>query len=76
MAAQTFAGRVFRSGGSMAVAIKPAVIAALGIVPGDTLIMSIWGRHLIMRKVSRDDVIRLDTIPVGALPGGRNDDKS
>jgi antitoxin component of MazEF toxin-antitoxin module len=72
---QTWAGRLFKRGGSMAVTIKPAVAAALGMVPGDAVIMTIYGRHLVLRRVGRDDVMRLDTIPVAALPGARSADK-
>jgi len=58
----------------MAVTIKPAVAAALGMVPGDSVIMAIYGRHLIIRRVGRDDVLRVSDIPVAALPGARAED--
>ena len=69
MANQTFGSVVFKRGGSLAISIKPALAKALGLAVGDPVVMAIYGRHLIIRRISRDDVLRADTIPVDALPG-------
>jgi antitoxin component of MazEF toxin-antitoxin module len=74
--AQTFSGRVFKRGGSMGITVKRAICNALGWVPGDTVIMAIYGKHLVIRRVGRDDVLQVDAVPVSFLPGARADDKT
>jgi hypothetical protein len=74
MPRQTYAGKVWKRGGSIHITIKPAVAVALGMRPGDTVIMSTYGPHLIIRRVGPDDVLRIGTIPVDALPGARAED--
>ncbi len=64
-----YAGRYHRFGGSRAVIINKELVEALMLKPDDLMLMSVYGSHLIMRRVDKRDVVDVDSIPTGALPG-------
>ncbi len=66
---ESYSGRYWKVGGTWGVVIPPHVRQALGLHPGDLMLMSVWGPLIIMRKAGRKLVFAGDSIPVSAIPG-------
>ncbi len=60
-----------KMGGSYGVLIPPDIRAALGLLPGDGMVMRIYDRMIIMRKVTPEMVVEHERIPTAALPPTR-----
>ncbi len=68
MSRTVFAGRFHRVGGSRGIVIPKPVCERLQFVEGDLTLMTVYGGLLIVRKVSRQDVVDSDEIPTEAIP--------
>ena len=68
MAKQTYASRYTRVGSSAALIIPKAVREEMGLVDKDLVIMRVFGKLLIARRVSANDVVDVNSIPTDAIP--------
>lgn len=68
MAKQTYASRYTRVGSSAALIIPKAVREEMGLVDKDLVIMRVFGKLLIARRVSANDVVDVSSIPADAIP--------
>jgi antitoxin component of MazEF toxin-antitoxin module len=68
MVKQTYAARFTRIGGSAAVIIPKPVREELGLIDKDLMLMRVFGKVLILRRVSANDVIDVNAVPTDAIP--------
>jgi antitoxin component of MazEF toxin-antitoxin module len=68
MPKQTYASRYTRVGSSAALIIPKAVREEMGLVDKDLVIMRVFGKLLIARRVSANDVVDVNSIPTDAIP--------
>ena len=68
MANKTYASRYTRVGSSAAVIIPKPVREELGLIDKDLMIMRTFGKLLILRRLSPNEVVDLTSIPTDAIP--------
>lgn len=68
MPKQTYASRYIRVGNSQCIIVPKDVREALGFRPGDLVVMRMFGKVLIARRLAPEDVVEVDSIPADALP--------
>jgi bifunctional DNA-binding transcriptional regulator/antitoxin component of YhaV-PrlF toxin-antitoxin module len=68
MASKTYASRYTRVGTSAAVIIPKAVRDELGLIDKDLMVMRIFGKLLILRRLSPNEVVDVSSIPTDAIP--------
>lgn len=68
MAKATYAARFTRVGTSKAILLPKEVREMMGLIPGDLVIMRLYGKLLICRRLDPNDVVEVNSIPVDALP--------
>jgi antitoxin component of MazEF toxin-antitoxin module len=68
MVKQTYAARFTRIGGSAAIIIPKDVREQMGLIDKDLVIMRVFGKLLIARRVSANDVVDVSTVPTDAIP--------
>jgi antitoxin component of MazEF toxin-antitoxin module len=65
---QVWATRFVKLGGSAAVVLPKEVREKLGVLPGDLIVMRLYGKILIARRLDPTNVIDVSSIPADALP--------
>jgi antitoxin component of MazEF toxin-antitoxin module len=68
MKKQTYAARFTRLGGSGAMMVPKDVQEQMGLIDKDLVIMRVFGKLLIARRVSANDVVDVSSIPTDAIP--------
>ena len=68
MAGKTFATRYTRVGTSAAIIIPKAVREELGLIDKDMIVMRTFGKLLILRRLSPNEVVDVSNIPTDAIP--------
>lgn len=68
MASKTWATRYTRVGTSAALIIPKGVREQLGLVDKDLVVMRVFGKLLICRRLSPNDVVDVSHLPADAIP--------
>ena len=68
MTRPTYASRFTRVGTSKAIILPKDVREQMGLIPGDTVVMRLFGKVLICRRLDPKDIVDVDSIPTDALP--------
>lgn len=63
-----YAAHYFRNGGSWGVILPPDVREALHLVPGDLMLMTLYGPLVIMRRATPEMIVEREQIPTDAPP--------
>lgn len=64
----TWASRYVKVGNSQCIVVPKEVREKLGAVPGDLIVMRMYGRLLICRKLAPEHVVDVNELPADALP--------
>jgi bifunctional DNA-binding transcriptional regulator/antitoxin component of YhaV-PrlF toxin-antitoxin module len=64
----TWATRYVKVGNSQCIIVPKEVREKLGAVPGDLIIMRMFGRLLICRKLDPNQIVDVNELPADALP--------
>lgn len=64
----TWAARYSKSGNAHVIIVPREVRETLGLRLGDLIVMRIFGKHLIARRLDPADVIDVNAIPADAFP--------
>ena len=64
----TWASRYVKVGNSQCIIVPKEVREQLGAVPGDLIVMRMFGKLLICRKLAPEQVVDVSQIPSDALP--------
>jgi bifunctional DNA-binding transcriptional regulator/antitoxin component of YhaV-PrlF toxin-antitoxin module len=65
---KTYAARYVKVGNSQCIIVPKEVRELCGLIPGDLVVMRLFGKLLICRRLDPKDVVDVETIPVDALP--------
>jgi antitoxin component of MazEF toxin-antitoxin module len=65
---QVWACRFYKAGGSAAILLPKEVRERLGFVPGDLILLTIYGPILMCRKMTRESIADRESIPDDAAP--------
>lgn len=68
MGLRTYAARYCKVGNSQAIIVPKEVREKMGLFPGDLIVMRLFGKLLICRRLDPRDVVEVDTIPADAIP--------
>lgn len=68
MAKPTYASRFTRVGTSKAIILPKEVRELMGLIPGDLVVMRLFGKLLICRKLEPNQIVDISQIPADALP--------
>lgn len=68
MAKPTYASRFTRVGTSKAIILPKEVRELMGLIPGDLVVMRLFGKILICRRLDPKDVVDVNTVPTDAIP--------
>lgn len=68
MAKPTYASRFTRVGTSKAIILPKEVRELMGLIPGDLVVMRLFGKILICRKLEPNQIVDVNEIPADALP--------
>jgi AbrB family looped-hinge helix DNA binding protein len=68
MSKPTYASRFTRVGTSKAIILPKEVRELMGLIPGDLVVMRLFGKLLICRRLDPKDVVDVNAIPADALP--------
>lgn len=68
MAKPTYASRFTRIGTSKGIILPKDVREQMGLIPGDNIVMRLFGKVLVCRKLDPKEIVDLSEIPTDALP--------
>ncbi len=68
MALKTYAARYVKVGNSQAIIVPKEVREKCGLIPGDLVVMRLFGKLLVCRRLDPKDVVEIDQVPTDALP--------